>query len=270
MEKRLQNQHLPPIAVIGSSSIVVGSVPWNFTWQSRNVEENDSCEIPVDQTNEFLRSAGNPGDPDRTLEVALSSEVKQSTVGRDFERKKRTQCVDQGKVVGPAHKGLSIEELFSHSYIPPSASRSNLSLPSPLPPPDGFGSPPLGFGIPRRSTIRRVLAIFGDLDPKQSSFVEFSHQLLTLDHLWRSFRDQWRRDLFKGVMVEMWIGPGIVVRCKRISSAGMVVMAIRDGVVKVTRGMGGLSLTLRRMKAVKLFRKKVGDNVMLKLKVIEI
>jgi len=256
--------------VIGSSSIVVGSVPWNFTWQSRNVEENDSCEIPVDQTNEFLRSAGNPGDPDRTLEVALSSEVKQSTVGRDFERKKTTQCVDQGKVVGPAHKGLSIEELFSHSYIPPSASRSNLSLPSPLPPPDGFGSPPLGFGIPRRSTIRRVLAIFGDLDPKQSSFVEFSHQLLTLDHLWRSFRDQWRRDLFKGVMVEMWIGPGIVVRCKRISSAEMVVMAIRDGVVKLTRGMGGLSLTLRRMKAVKLFRKKVGDNVMLKLKVIEI
>ena len=78
MEKRLQNQYLPPIAAIGSSSIVVGSVPLNFTWQSRNAEENDISESSMVQSNETLHFSGNSGVPDQNLELSLSSMMKQS------------------------------------------------------------------------------------------------------------------------------------------------------------------------------------------------
>ena len=145
------------------------------------------------------------------------------------------------------------------------------SLPNLTPPlPDGSGSPPLGFGIPRRSTSRRVRATSGGLDPRLSFSVEFSHHLLTPGCLWRLSRDQWRSDSSKGGKVEMLTGSGTVGKCRRASSAETVARAIRGRGVNLIRKRVSRSLGRRHRKAMKPFRKMAGDSVRCKLKSIEI
>jgi hypothetical protein len=53
VEKRLQCQHLPPIASLGSSLIVVGNLPFNFTWSSS--AEDAACKRTANQILESLR-----------------------------------------------------------------------------------------------------------------------------------------------------------------------------------------------------------------------
>jgi hypothetical protein len=53
VEKRLQFQHLPPIASLGASSVVVGNLPLNFSWRSSG--DDVSCNRNTDQIIEDLR-----------------------------------------------------------------------------------------------------------------------------------------------------------------------------------------------------------------------
>jgi hypothetical protein len=53
VEKRLQCQHLPLIASLGSSSIVVGNLPFNFNWSSSG--EDAASKQTTNQILESLR-----------------------------------------------------------------------------------------------------------------------------------------------------------------------------------------------------------------------
>jgi hypothetical protein len=120
VEKRLQFQHLPPIASLSASSVVVGNLPLNFSWRSS--EDDEICNRNTDQIIEDLRppesSCGKdqwkrlPGVEQEKwgLDPPLPDHGPTQSGGR---KKKETQWV------GPNCVGPSIDDLFSHSYAPP-------------------------------------------------------------------------------------------------------------------------------------------------------
>lgn len=71
VEKRLQHQHLPPIAIVGSNSIVVGNLPLNFSWNSKAIGEDRDYRRSADQIMKDLRPPKSSKADDQGLKPPL-------------------------------------------------------------------------------------------------------------------------------------------------------------------------------------------------------
>lgn len=133
LEKRLQCQHLPPIASLGTNSMVIGSLPLNFTWNSsrdmqgriRDIDQIiDELKPPIagsENTQPYLGDADQkiptPNPP--LLEQRCEQGGEPSLLcGR--KTTKRAQKLDGAACVGP-----TIKDLFSHSYSLPPPDHTN-------------------------------------------------------------------------------------------------------------------------------------------------
>ena len=118
-----------PIASPGSSSIVVGNLSFNFTWSSSG--EDAACKRTTDQILVSLRppkssfadylpkgpsAAAQGSTPSSNLPLSKQSGRTSQGSGRRLKKAEKEK-----PVVGPACVGPSIEDLFSHSFSPPSA-----------------------------------------------------------------------------------------------------------------------------------------------------
>lgn len=101
MNKRLRHTTPPPIASIGSNSLLVGKLPIQLTWPTRG-----------------------EGDRKKTMAMPEQSQVQSSCLSvekttREKELEKEWPKIET-KVFSPAHiEGISVDDLFSHSYTPP-------------------------------------------------------------------------------------------------------------------------------------------------------
>jgi len=125
MEKRLQCQHLPPIASPDPSSTVVGNLPLNFTWNSARDDKRyvrDIDQIMMELQPPETRLSEIHGMNRGIVEQGSGRSLNPPLTGKgSIERRGRKLMKEEkGKqLVGPACQGPSIEDLFSHSYSPP-------------------------------------------------------------------------------------------------------------------------------------------------------
>lgn len=109
----------PPVAAFDSNSIVVGNLPIQFEWRSKALEVEQ--EMNVCRSNDQIMQELNP---------PRESEMNR---GDTLNGRRKTQASTAGKgkgVDGPAQFGLSIDNLFSHSYTPPTQKKQK---PAPSP-----------------------------------------------------------------------------------------------------------------------------------------
>jgi hypothetical protein len=92
-----------PVAAFGDTSILVGDLPIEFVWSSKGqVIES----LQNEQTATILSSE------------KMRSPEKENNKTTGMQKGKRIKSW-AGKTPGPAHSGISIQDLFQHSYLPP-------------------------------------------------------------------------------------------------------------------------------------------------------
>ncbi|XP_021304717.1 uncharacterized protein LOC8062495 isoform X2 [Sorghum bicolor] len=104
---RLHDQRPPPVVAIGSNSILVGDLPIQFRWNSkaRDEKDEDKSKLPVLPRMKALVCS----------EVHSGHEAEDGKIGGTVSR--ASWAREKALRHGP-DAGLSIEDLFQHSYCP--------------------------------------------------------------------------------------------------------------------------------------------------------
>lgn len=133
--ERLRHCNLPPVAAVDPNSIAIGNLPIPFSWssKSRNALSGDDMMQSTEQFVQELQLSLTHKDlqPPPLLHKDTSagarSLVKNTDKSRELGKKaKLTEAKYRKSVSGPVQPSPSIEDLFSHSYSPPSGNKATL------------------------------------------------------------------------------------------------------------------------------------------------
>lgn len=124
--ERLCHCNLPSVVAVDPNSIAIGNLPIHFSWNSKvgDVLSGDDMIKSIEQIVHELQQPLSHNDlqPPPLVNKEISSGARSSGKSSDKTQtgKKMKSSVPKN-VNGPAQPGLSIADLFSHSYSPPSS-----------------------------------------------------------------------------------------------------------------------------------------------------